>query len=584
MSQSLEIQQRSIEILSSLSYRTGQLSGYLESIAQGVSELLNLEWVVVTLCQAGVEKVLASTRDLGEDRDRVYSLHGSLAERVILQNSPVVIEDARLNQGNLPEGYLSYLGVPLRSPTGEILGTICAFGREPHSLTPAEVKLAEIFAERAATAIDNYQLYQQQRAFNQDLEAEVAKRTEELKFAQNQLELRVEQRTAELRQAVEQLQAEIQERQQIEAALRESEGRFRTLLDNAADAIFVINDQNQIIDVNQQACTSLGYTRSELLKFTVFEIEKKRSPQEMAATRQQLRLGSPQTLEGIHQRQDGTTFPVEVRVALFESGGQTLELALARDITERQQAQLSCERLAELGEFAATIIHEVRNPLTTVLLGLNAFKQLELSEIFQSRLSLALEEAERLQRLLNEILAYAKPQALQEVELELNQFITQMLDSLRQMPSAMGRQIQFTPSQTAIQVRGDADKLKQVLINLIANACEAVGEGELIQTRISSQMNRVCVQIQNGGDPIPPEILAKIIQPFYTTKPAGNGLGLAIVKQIVEAHGGQLRIESDAIAGTLASIDLPMAIAPKKVETLSTPLPQTPNSPKLEFF
>jgi signal transduction histidine kinase len=398
-------ERQTMEVLSSLSYRSGELNHYLHDIACGVSKLIGIDWSVVTLCKGDVETVLASSVDMG-NAPKVYSLHGELTGTVFKTGCCLIVEDARAHPeyGNAPEGYKSYLGIPLRTAQGEVIGTICSFHKQMRMFTSEEVKVVELFAERAATAIDNYYLYQQQLKFNEFLEAEVEKRTEELRSAQTKL---VEQ-----------------------------------------------------------------------------------------------------------------------------------------------------ERLAAIGEFAATIVHEIRNPLTTLMMGLNYFKKLHTSGAAAERLALALDESGRLQRLLNEILLYAKPQVLQLIELDLNEFIAQILPLMQEMPEASDRQIQFIPLSSPVKILGDPDKLKQVLINIIRNACEAVSAGDLVRCSLLVNGDRVSININNPGEPIPPEILGKLTEPFYSTKSTGTGLGLAIVKRIVNTHDGEFHITSNLEMGTTVSVKL----------------------------
>lgn len=406
-----QLERQTLEILSSLSYRTGELSSYLYAIACGVSQLIGVDWSVVTLCQEGFERVLASSIDMGEAANQTYSLHGILTGTVVQTGQSLIVPDARTckDYGDPPEGYRAYLGVPLRPAHGEVIGTICSFHKRTRKFAPEEILIVELFAERAATAIDNYHLYQQQCQFNERLEVEVAKRTEELRLAQAKL---VEQ-----------------------------------------------------------------------------------------------------------------------------------------------------ERLAAIGEFAATIVHEIRNPLTTVRMGLNFFQRLDLSEPAQVRLDLALEEADRLERLLREILLYAKPQVLQLIEIDMNKFMQKLLEPLGNMPEALGHKLEFIPAIPDSKILGDEDKLKQVFINIVRNAYEAIAEGETVRLQIEnfSETNQLCIQTQNGGNPISSDILSKMTMPFYTTKPSGTGLGLAITKRIVEAHGGELSIQSSATEGTTVSVILPLA-------------------------
>lgn len=404
-------ERRVLAVLSSLSYRQGELRDYLQEITLGISELLQLDWSVVTLCRNGFEKVLASNIDLGDNGEQAYSLHGSLTGTVVETGQSLIVPDAKTctDYGKPPFGYQAYLGVPLRTPQDEVIGTICSFHKQPRQFTLEEVRIAELFAERAATAIDNYFLYQQQLQFNQTLEAEVARRTEELQVAQAKL---VEQ-----------------------------------------------------------------------------------------------------------------------------------------------------ERLAAIGEFAACIIHEIRNPFTTMKMGLNFFQKLDLSAPAKERLSLAIDEANRLERLLKEILLYAKPQTLQLEKIDINELISEMLPSLQDMPEAVERKIEFSPVITAARVECDKDKLKQVLINLVRNAFEAVAQGDTVRLQVDSNvnLNQVCINVHNGGEPIPPDILRKLTQPFYSTKYSGTGLGLAISKRIVEVYSGHMLIQSNAAEGTTISVRLPMA-------------------------
>jgi PAS domain S-box-containing protein len=342
------------------------------------------------------------------------------------------------------------------------------------------------------------------------------------------------------------------------ATRKQSENRFRTLVEQAVDAFFVVNQAGQIIDANQNACDSLGYSREELLRLRVPDIQITYSLEDFQGIWQILQPHQPQTREGIHQRKDGTSFPVEVRIGLLDTGENRYILALARDITERKLSEQAIARLAEIGELATMIVHEVRSPLTTVLMGLNAFSQRELSERDRLRLNLALEESERLQKLLNEILQYARQQVLDRQPLDVNQLVQEVADTLAPERIYENRHLVLSYHGQSLTIEADRDKLKQVFINLITNACEAVEAGDAVTWSISQPgSDWVQISVHNGGDPIPPEVLPKLTQPFFTTKSTGNGLGLAITKRIVEAHDGELTITSSAEAGTVVTITLP---------------------------
>ena len=396
--------------LSSLNYRTGELGSYLHNIACGVSELIGVDWTVVTFCQEGFETVLASSLEMGEG-EHIYALHGLLTGTVIETGHSLAVEDAQKHPeyGQAPEGYCAYLGIPLRTGESEVIGTICSFNQQPRNFTKEDIQIVELFAERAATAIDNYHLYQQQCKFNHILEIEVEKRTAELQAAQAKL--------------------------------------------------------------------------------------------------------------------------------------------------------LEQERLAAIGEFAAIIVHEIRNPLTTMLMGLKYFRKTILTESAQERLALALSEASRLERLLSEILLYAKPQVLQLCELDVNEFIHELLVCICEMPEALERKIEFIPALPRVKILGDKDKLKQVFINIVRNACEAVSAGDIVKWEVDcSHTDKVCINVHNGGEVISSEVIAKLFQPFFSTKSYGTGLGLAISKRIVNAHSGELLISSELLTGTTVSVELPVVL------------------------
>lgn len=248
-------------------------------------------------------------------------------------------------------------------------------------------------------------------------------------------------------------------------------------------------------------------------------------------------------------------FTVEAIFPQPESSSNRLDLYPPLEFPEDGQ---KLGQLAEIGARTATIVHEMRNPLTTVLMGLSSCQRMVLSKQAEQRLILALEEAERLQRLIDDILLYAKPLALQRHDLELNDLIQEILDSSL-LPAALERKIDFVCPSCAIWIKGDRDRLKQIFMNLLNNACEAVTLDETIAWEIEADAaaNLVWVRLRNGGRQIEPEALPQITQPFFTTKPDGNGLGLAIVKHLVEAHGGELAIES-SMAGTTASVCFPI--------------------------
>jgi signal transduction histidine kinase len=198
----------------------------------------------------------------------------------------------------------------------------------------------------------------------------------------------------------------------------------------------------------------------------------------------------------------------------------------------------------------------LRNPLTTVLLGLASLQLLNLPDSYAERLLLTSQEAERICHLLRDILLYARSKALQYVEFEVNAAIQDVLKSLELLPIAQNRIIRFLPV-AAVNLQADKSKFQQVLINLVENACEAISVGEIVTVRVEAMEKTVCIEVHNLGHRILPDALPKLMQAFYTTKASGTGLGLAIVKRIVEAHQGCIQIASSDETGTTVSVWLP---------------------------
>ena len=213
-------------------------------------------------------------------------------------------------------------------------------------------------------------------------------------------------------------------------------------------------------------------------------------------------------------------------------------------------------RLAAIGGFASGIAHEVRNPLATIALALQSLQQEASSPRAGRRAELALRETARVERLLDDILLYSRPVQLHLEARDLGDLVAAFLASQQDIAAARGQRFSLERPQTAVIAWVDPDRLTQVLLNLARNASEAAPEGAVISWEVCRD-GEASIGVVNPGA-IPPETLARLFEPFYTTKPGGTGLGLAIVKRIVEAHGGTLAVSADAGA-TRVEVRLPPA-------------------------
>ncbi len=220
---------------------------------------------------------------------------------------------------------------------------------------------------------------------------------------------------------------------------------------------------------------------------------------------------------------------------------------------------------AELAELAGGFIHEIKNHLSTLSLNLQL-----LAEDFENpetqrerraftRVQRLQGECQRLVDVSNDFLRFARLQELEKRPCPLDEVVQTMLDFFS--PTARQAKIainSYVPSDMPL-VRLDPEQFQQALLNLLLNAEQAMPEGGEITLQAAAEPEHVRLEIIDTGPGMPPEVMAKVFKPFYTTKPGGNGLGLPITRKIIEAHGGTLDIQSEAGRGTKFTIHLPIA-------------------------
>lgn len=506
--------QRSEEILRLMVEGTASVvsENFFRSLVRSLAQALQVRYALISGCIGTPPtrvRTFAFWQDDNFEDNFEYDLVGTPCDRVITEKGCQLY--AANVQSLFPEdGALmdwraeSYLGIALLDSAGEVLGHLAVLDDKPMVDECRNQVILEIFAARAAAEM---------------------------------------------------------ERKQSEEALRISEAKFSTAFRSSPDAITIstLND-GCYIEVNDSCQGMFGYSQEEMIGRSAIELGIWAKPDDRTVIRQLLQhQGNVSNLEVKFRRKSGEVFPALLSAGVIRLENEPCLLMVAVDLTKLKRAEKALEQLAEIGEFAAMIVHEVRNPLTTISMGLNAFKRLSLTERFQEYLALSLDEADRLQRLLNQILLYSRPTTLQRSQLDLTALIASALNTLKDNPITTGRHLKLIALSEPAIVLADSDQLKQVFINLVTNACEAVDEGETITIQLQRlDPHQIYLQIHNGGDPIPADILPKLTRPFFTTKASGTGLGLAIVKRIVEAHNGEFSIESSTSTGTLVRVKLPL--------------------------
>ena len=272
-------------------------------------------------------------------------------------------------------------------------------------------------------------------------------------------------------------------RNRAEAALRDSEARYRRLVENARDAMFLVDEKGRIRDVNHQACETLGYTREELEGMPVWEVDVQLTPAAFTTLLATARDGGAAMLRGMQRRKDGTTFPVEVQVTVFREDGQVLALGLARDVSEREAAErelLKAKVAAESAsraksQFMANMSHELRTPLNAIM-GMTRILRDAGSTAEQAEfLDIIRRSSEHLLRIIADILDLSGIEAgrvrVAREPFALRQSLEPLLKSCAVAAWRKGLAFDWTVEEAAPErLVGDPGRLAQVLFNLVHNA------------------------------------------------------------------------------------------------------------------
>jgi signal transduction histidine kinase len=251
------------------------------------------------------------------------------------------------------------------------------------------------------------------------------------------------------------------------------------------------------------------------------------------------------------------TLGQEVR-GLIEDADQThVELEKSR------KRLLQTEKMATVGRLAAGVAHSIRNPLTSIKMRLFSLERsLDLAPNQKEDLEVISEETRHLDTIIRNFLEYARPSKLKMQKISPSELIDMNLQLLRHRFKSYGVHLELVRTAPLPDVLADPDQLKEVFVNILINACEAVGEGGTITIEegeeIQAPLGPVAViQIRDSGPGIPAELQEKVFEPFFSTKEEGTGLGLSIAVRVIEQHGGWLAIKSEEGQGTTFVITLP---------------------------
>ena len=383
---------------------------------------------------------------------------------------------------------------------------------------------------------------------------------------------------------------DITARKDAEAAMRQSEEKYRTLFEQSSQGIYLHDFDGRILDVNEMACRQSGYTRDELLQMSVFDLHPTWADAVFMPREEILRAWSEwppdhrMIHDAAHRRKDGSVYPVEVATGVIRYGERNLILAIVQDISARRQAEEEREKLRaqlnqvqkmeSVGRLAGGVAHDFNNMLTAIL----GYTELALHSVEPtSPLRHYLEEIRTAGRrsadLTRQLLAFARRQPISPQVLDLNQTVEGMLKLLGRL---IGEDIELVwrPGGGLWPVRVDPSQVDQVLANLCVNARDAIGGvGRItIETANVSLDTAWCagrpdrqpgdyvmLAVSDTGCGMDEATLAVVFEPFFTTKEVGQGtgLGLATVYGIVTQNHGCIDVVSAPGQGTTFRIYLP---------------------------
>jgi PAS domain S-box-containing protein len=422
-----------------------------------------------------------------------------------------------------PLGYRALHATPLRGSCGQLLGVITAHFREPHRPSDRTLRFISLCARHAEELI---------------------------------------------------------ERQRAEQALHASNERFRRYFDLGLIGMIILSPGKEALEVNDELCRILGYERHDIVGKCCTELMH---PEDVVADDLQLARVSTGEIDGYSLdqrwiRRDGSVIEVTVALQCVRRSDRSVDyfVGLVQDVTARKTAEAALlearadlariTRVTTMGELAASIAHEVNQPLTAIIANANACARwLAASPPNPSEANASMDrlvrDAKRAAAVLAGIRAFLKRQPPQRTKFDLNDLIVEVMAMLQGPLRAHRVSSSLAPLQGPALVTGDRVQLQQVMLNLIMNSIEAmapVSGARRLQVDVdAASRDELRVSVRDSGVGLPFEHRSRIFDAFHTTKPEGMGMGLAISRSIVEAHGGRLWLAPKQGVGETFQFTLP---------------------------
>jgi PAS domain S-box-containing protein len=429
------------------------------------------------------------------------------------------------------EGVREYVSVPLFAQE-ELFGSLNLGLSDPESLTDADTVIVREVADLLAVGVRQARLHEQVQQYAAGLERRVAERTTEL---------------------------------------RASEARFRTLFEQAAVGIALVDMAGAVMESNPAFQNMLGCTGEELFGRAFAELFHDPGNDATAIDLPIESIDGGQDCcraEGRYVGEAGQSAWAYVTASLVrgEYDEPQFGIYMVEDVTERKQAQaalIQTEKLAIAGQLSASLAHEINNPLQSVI-GCLGLAQETLAEGNDATefLEVGLGELRRVARIVAQLRDMYRPSRPEERQpSKVNGLLKQVLTLSQKRCEEQGVQVLWQAASDLPSLLVVPDQIQQVFLNLVLNAVDAMPEGGRlqIQTTGTQRPGGVRVLFTDSGKGIPADVLPHVFDPFYSTKPSGLGLGLFISKDIVEQHGGRIEVEDAGGEGATFTVWLPAA-------------------------
>lgn len=345
-------------------------------------------------------------------------------------------------------------------------------------------------------------------------------------------------------------------RESLAGDLRRARALTSSLFAHAPAGVLFLRHGGEIVDINGTACTMLGSARADLLGQRIGAL----FPDLWRAVAVDADGGRGEVTLRVGQRQDQQITVSFSATRLGRTGrpaGMLLQLQDVGELRALREELRRKDNLALMGQMVSYIAHEIKNPL----FGISSAAQVLAREVGSDesgRLSGAmLSEIDRLSRLLEELLVFGSKRTIDKVAGDPTEICREIATIQSEPVSQQGVTLELRLIPPRTPVLFDPARLRQVVVNLVANAVEATPEGGSVLLETDESENDFSIRVTNSGEPIPEEARECIFDLFYSTKPRGSGLGLAICRKIVEDHGGQIEVECSAQRGTTFSVRIP---------------------------